>query len=235
MKETVFNALKNYVPPEGWGGHLFLLPEQAMKDIHSFIVENRLHNCIELGTGFGATTCMIADAVRELEQGQVITIDKWLHQPVNVKVLMAHVGLPENSVEAIADELGYNWYLAEVIAAQTKEDQCTPLFDFCLLDGAHEWAPDALAFFLIAKLLKPGAWIVVDDLDFNLRMIPNWRESHGNHTDRELDDFQMRKVFDLVVRQHPDFTDFKVTHNGRIGWARKKFPEPLKKRWFNLF
>ncbi len=235
MREETFNALKSYVPPEGWGGHLFLLPEQAMKDIHSFIVENRLHNCIELGTGFGATTCMIADAVRELKQGKVITIDKWLHQPVNVKVLMAHVGLPENSVEAIADELGYNWYLAEIIAAQTKEDQCTPLFDFCLLDGAHEWAPDALAFFLIAKLLKPGAWIAVDDLDFNLRMIPNWKESHGNHTDRELDDFQMRKVFDLVVRQHPDFTDFKVTHNGRIGWARKKLPEQPKKRWFNLF
>jgi len=31
-----------------------------------------------------------------------------------------------------------------------------------------------------------------------------------------LDDFQTRKVFDLVVRQHPDF---KVIHNEWIGWA----------------
>jgi hypothetical protein len=39
-------------------------------------------------------------------------------------------------------------------------------------------------------------------------------------------------VFDLLVRQHPDFTDFKITHNGRIGWARKKsIDKQIKPFW----
>ena len=78
MREKIFNALKSYVPPEGWGGHLFLLPEQAMKDIHSFIVENRLHNCIELGTGFGATTCMIADAMTKIAMSDCAVAERLL-------------------------------------------------------------------------------------------------------------------------------------------------------------
>jgi hypothetical protein len=89
------------------------------------------------------------------------------------------------------------------------------------LDGAHEREPDALAFTLVAKLLKPGAWIVLDDINFNLRMVPNWKEDFPTYTDRELDTFQVKMVYTLLVEQHPFFSDFKVTHHGRIGWARK--------------
>lgn len=222
MLDQTFDALKAYTPPEGWKGHLFLLPEQVMRDIHQFILDNKLANCIELGTGFGATTCVMADAVTQLPQGKVTTIDQWFHQPVNVDVIRQHVGLPKDSIEIIADRQGYNWYLADLLQKNIKDNQPLPQFDFCLLDGAHEWEPDALAFYLIARFIKPGGWIVIDDLDFKLRMISNWQESHPNHSDRELDTYQMQRVFDLVVTQHPDFQDFKITHNGRMGWARKK-------------
>lgn len=175
-----------------------------------------------MGTGFGATTCVLGAAVEELGRGHVVTIDMYLHQPVNVKVLLDHAHLDPQLVEVVADKLGYNWYLADLIQQQTHNDVCKPLFDFCLLDGAHEWEPDALAFQLIANLLKPGAWIALDDINFNLRMIPNWRETHGHYSDRELDTFQIKMVYDLMVRQHPDFCDFRLTHGGRIGWARKR-------------
>jgi hypothetical protein len=149
------------------------------------------------------------------------TVDMYLHQPVNVKVLVQYLGLNEKFLKVVVDPLGYNWYLAEHIKQQTHHGICQPLFDFCLLDGAHQWNPDALSFFLIAKLLRPDAWIVLDDINFNLRMIPNWRDTHGSYTDRELDTCQIGMVYDLDVRQHPEFTDFHITHNGRIGWAKK--------------
>ena len=95
------------------------------------------------------------------------------------------------------------------------------MFDFCFLDGAHEWQPDALAVFLAVKLLKPGGWFVLDDLDFNLRSMPTWKESHGHLSDRELDTYQISMVWNLVARQHPELTAFKETEGGRIGWARK--------------
>lgn len=62
----------------------------------------------------------------------------------------------------------------------------------------------------------------MDDVNRNLRMLPYWRETHGHCSDRELDAFQIKMVYDLIVRQHPDFYDFRLIHGGRIGWARKK-------------
>jgi len=220
--DTVLERLYAYQPPEGWGGHIFLLPEQVMRDIYQLVLDEKLTQCLELGTGFGATSCAICAALEEKGEGQLTTIDRYLHQPVNVQVLMKHVGLDLKYLNIVADELGYNWYMADLLKHQVENRESEPLFDFCLLDGAHEWEPDALAFTLVHPLLKPKAWMLIDDLNFNLRMIPNWQESHGTHTDKELDTFQMRMVYDLVVKQHPEFEDFNITHNGRIGWARKK-------------
>ena len=217
----IYNRLQSYQPPDGWPGHIFLLPKDVMEDIYKFIISHKLRSVIELGTGYGATTCVIASALQEIGGGKIITIDKYLHQSVNIKVLMQYVGLKEEQIEVVVDELGYNWYMADLIKKQTIEGNCSPIYDFCLLDGAHEWEPDALAFTLVAMLLKPGAWIALDDVNFNLRMVPNWKEDFPNYSDRELDAFQVNMVYSLIVEQHPDFYDFQVTHKGRIGWARK--------------
>ena len=223
--DLVLERIHSYQPPEGWGGHIFLLPEPVMRDIYQLVLDEKLTQCLELGTGFGATSCAICAALDEMGEGQLTTIDKYFHQPVNVQVLMQHIGLDLKYLNIVADELGYNWHMAELLKQQLENPKTVSLFDFCLLDGAHEWEPDALAFYLVNPLLKPGAWMLVDDLDFKLRMIANWQESHGNYSDRELDTFQMRMVYDLVVKQHPDYEAFDVTHNDRIGWARKKVQE----------
>jgi predicted O-methyltransferase YrrM len=152
--------------------------------------------------------------------GKVTTVDLRFNIPVNAAVLKAHLGIGDE-LEPVADPLGYNWYLADLITKQTVNGTCEPLFDFCFLDGAHEWQPDALAAFLALKLLKPGGWFVLDDLNFNLRSMPTWKESHGHLSDRELDTYQIAMVWNLVVRQHPDLTGYKETEGGRIGWAQK--------------
>jgi len=221
MLEQTLAALKSYPIPQNWQANLFLMPEQVMRDLHQFILDHNIQNCIELGTGFGATTCVMADALQQTG-GKLITVEMHLPEQVNVKTLMAHVGLSEDKVEIVIDTLGYNWYLPELIAKHSEHHICTPLFDFCLLDGAHEWEPDALAFFLVDKLLKPKAWIAIDDLNFNLRMVENHREIFKGYTDRELDCFQMHNVYTLTVLQHYGFENFHVTHEGRIGWAQKK-------------
>lgn len=63
---------------------------------------------------------------------------------------------------------------------------------------------------------------MLDDLNFHLRSIENWQDSHGHLSERELDTDQVGMVFDLVVRRHPAFGNFRVTHDGRIGWAQKR-------------
>ncbi len=218
--QDVLSRLKSFQPPEGWRGGLFLLPEGAMREVYESVLRDA-SSCIELGTGFGATTCVIAAALQEKSAGRVVTIDMIRHAPVNVELVSQYVGL-RDLIDIVVDPLGYNWHLAERIRAASTTGECIPEFDFCLLDGAHEFLPDALAFTLVAKLLKPGGTLVLDDVNFHLRQVPNWADFFANRSDRELDTEQIRMVWDLLVRQHRDFEAFRLTQEGRVGWARKK-------------
>lgn len=219
--ETILERLKSYRVQGDWPPTIFLLPEGAMRDIYDCVVANELRSGIELGTGLGATSCVIAAALEEVGGGRVVTIDKTLHMPANANVLKEYTGIGD-SLEFVLEPLGYNWYLADLIAKQTSDDVCEPIFDFCLIDGAHEFEPDALAFTLVAKLLKPGGWVVFDDINFYLRSMSFWQQTHGHLSDRELDTCQIGMVYDYIVKQRPDFTGFLITENGRVGWARKR-------------
>ena len=74
----------------------------------------------------------------------------------------------------------------------------------------------------MAHLLRPGATLLLDDINFHLRLAPGWESFFSDRSDRELDTEQVRMVWDLLVRTHPDFTDFRLTQDGRLGWARKR-------------
>jgi len=218
--EAVMKALREFRTPPNFPANIFLLPEGGMSKIYAHIVRYRLKNCLELGSGFGATSCVMGAAAEEIG-GEVTTIDL-LRPAVNAEMLKAHCGLGD-SLHCIVDSLGYNWWLADLIERQTQDDgTSTALFDLVFIDGAHEWQPDALAALLAVKLLRPGGWLVLDDLNFNLRMIPNWHETHGTYSDRELDCFQIERVWRLVVTQYPELGQFKITDGGRIGWCQKK-------------
>jgi SAM-dependent methyltransferase len=225
---TVIDKLKSYKLDSDFFSTIFLLPEGAMRDIYDCIVDNRLVSCLELGSGHGATSCVIGAAVAETG-GQATTIDMCLHQPANAKTLKEHVGLG-SELEVVIDPLGYNWWLADLLKKQLVDGVYQPLFDFVFLDGAHEWQPDALAAQLAVHLLKPGGWLVLDDLNFVIRSMPRWKDSHGHLSDRELDSYQVGMVWDLVIRQHAELEKFRVTECGRVGWARKVAGAPAPRR-----
>ncbi|WP_071517598.1 class I SAM-dependent methyltransferase [Geitlerinema sp. PCC 9228] len=219
---TIWQRLQSYEIGGFWPESIFLLPEDAIADIYEFVASHQLHWGLELGCGFGTTSCVMAAAVAANGGGKVVACDRQLYESVNPYRLQEHTQVGD-TLEVAIEPLGYNWYLADLIAKQTQDNICTPIFDFCFLDGAHQWETDGLAFALVAKLLKPGGWIVFDDLNFVLRgCIPNWREEFGHLSDRELDTPQVEMVYELLVKQHPDFTDFAITHGGRMGWARKR-------------
>jgi predicted O-methyltransferase YrrM len=218
--DAVLGRIKEYPVPEGWPGHLFLLPEAVMRDLYDSVIAGKRVACLELGTGFGATSCVLAAAMQETG-GKVVTIDMFRHRPVGADLVAEFVGV-EKHLDVVAEALGYNWWLADRIKERSASGTCSPMFDFCLLDGAHEFEPDALAITLATRLCKPAGTIVLDDLNFRLRDVPNWSGAFKGKTDRELDSYQIGLVWDLIVRPHPDLEDFRVTHDGRIGWARKK-------------
>jgi hypothetical protein len=74
------------------------------------------------------------------------------------------------------------------------EVHADPIYDFCYIDGGHSWDVSGFGFFLVEKLVRPGGWLLFDDLDWTYeRMIgpegnppscaecPKKRYQHGRY------------------------------------------------------
>ena len=200
---------------------IVLLTEDTLREIYQCIVATRAKDCLELGTGFGATACVMAAAIDEIGGGTVTTVDHMDRQPVGVTHLARITGMTKY-LHPVVIERGYNWFLLQMLRERTNGARCEPCFDYCYLDGAHEWEPDALAALLLPRLLRPGGWLMLDDLNYRFRGTetgPNATRAHWSN--EELDTAHVGMVFDLLVTTHPDLELFMLSNTGHIGWARK--------------
>lgn len=84
--DDIMGRLHAVVPPDGWPG-VFLLPEAVMRDLYEHVVTRRARRCLELGTGYGATTCVLAAALEEFGGDTVVTVDMFGGGPIDVRVL----------------------------------------------------------------------------------------------------------------------------------------------------
>jgi predicted O-methyltransferase YrrM len=211
--QKVYELLSRFRTPQN-ESVLFLLAEGTAREIYDCVVATDAKAPLELGTGYGTTTCIIAAALDEIGGGTVTTVDNIERNPISVNVLARHTGL-SNYIEPVRGD--YVEYLR-----RRRQQKPMPLIDFCFLDGAHEWDPDAVAAYFVGTLLRPGGWFVLDDLDFKLRGCqPDWEHVFADRSEEELDANQVRQVYDQVVCMRQDFGDFTVADGGRTGWARK--------------
>ncbi len=200
------------------GGWYVVLAERSLRQIYQHILATGATNCLELGTAFGGTSCIMAAAVEEIGGGLVTTIDHMVRQPVGVGELAQLTGLAQ-FIRAVDIKAGYNWFLLGILQQQIRGDSYDPCFDFCFLDGAHFWEPDALATLLVTKLLRPGGWLLMDDLHWKPRHHPGWANAFSHLSDEEINTSQIGMVYDLLVKTHPDLESFTLTDS--TGWARK--------------
>jgi len=190
------------------------------EEISRFILENNVRNILELGFAHGASTCYMAAALAEAGGGSIVTIDLERARTLkpSMETSLAKCGL-QDTVTVYYEQSSYNWRLMRFLEADPM-----PRFDFCYLDGAHSWETDGFAFFLVDRLLKPDGWILFDDLEFTWESLS---PKHGHERwfksiPRELRVTpQVRKVYDLLVKNHPGYGDFRLTRNGWWVYARK--------------
>ena len=125
----------------------------------------------------------------------------------------------------------YTWFLKEQVESRSDgSGNCEPLYDFCFLDGQKNWTVDGLAVFLIEKLLRPGGWLLMDDLGWTyspFREGVHYSINIGALSEKERTEPHMRAVFDLIVKQHPAFTELRIQDEW-FGWARKQPGQPRK-------
>ena len=178
--------------------------------LYDLVLEARPREVLELGFAHGVSTCYLAGALDEIGGGRITTVDRDLSaacQP-SAEELLDDLGL-RRSVEIVRVPSCYTWFLRD----QLREDP-NPRYDLCFLDGSKDWTVDGLAFFLVDRLLREGAWLVLDDYSW---VAPGPRPRWRGGEDREA---HVREVFDLLVRPHPDYSEFRVVDE-EVALARK--------------
>lgn len=187
--------------------------------ITDFILKNNFKNILELGFRHGVSTCYMAAALDELNMnGHITTIDlaNAKEASPNIDELLNDLNLYKY-VTVFYEPSGYIWRLMKML-----EKDNNPRFDFCYLDGAHDWATDGFAFFLVDKFLKPGGWIIFDDIDWSFERSPALKDTEfvKKMSPEERSTHQVRKVYELLVKTHPNYESFKV--DGSWAYVQKK-------------
>ena len=211
----------------------FMSPEQG-RLVYDHVRTTRPAAVLELGTAHGVGAAYLAAALEDNGAGRLTTVDfaGAAYDPAPEAVL-ARAGVARAG--AIVREFSsYTWWLKEQVQARSdRARQRRAAYDFVYLDGAKNWTIDGLAVVLVEKLLRPGGWLLMDDLDWTYAHDPG-REATDGIVHRELSEPErtephLRAVFELIVAQHPSFTEVQVQDEW-WGWARKAPGEPRRSR-----
>jgi predicted O-methyltransferase YrrM len=199
-------------------------PRQGRR-IYDHVRATRPVEILELGTSYGVSAAYMAAALDENGgAGRVTTVDHVRsNSPDELISRLEPTVAGRIDFVRIADS-SYTWWLKERLAECTDADGCTePFYDFCFLDGAHNWTIDGLAVVLVERLLKPGAWLLLDDLDWIYRSDPHGMRQRGVFfplSDAERAQPHIRDVFELLVKPNTAFAEMRV-EDDRWAWARK--------------
>lgn len=201
-----------------WTGVPYMRLRQATF-LRDFLREHQLTELLELGFFQGKSTAFFAAMLEEMGEGHITSCDlanAAMREP-SIHDLIEDLGL-EHRVTAHFATRSFTWDLCKMLERPTP-----PQFDFCYIDGAHTWDGTGFAFLLVDLLLKPGGWVVFDDLDWTIaaseeRSGPkkNW----ASYDDDEKGAPQVRKAFELLVPSR-GYTDIHEEKSFRWGIARK--------------
>lgn len=182
-------------------------------EIHQFVRKHGFENCLELGFAWGVGAIYIASALEANGKGHLTSVDMPYEERRAIvgQELLARGGLASR-VDVVLEDGGYNWFLHRKLKEQTRDGRIEPLYDFVFLDGAHTWLEDGLALLLVERLLKPGGWILLDDLAW----LPTARTDFPEH---QRSFSHVKDIWDLLVVPNPAFDGMRTDRY--IGWARK--------------
>jgi predicted O-methyltransferase YrrM len=187
----------------------------AGEELHEFVREHRFERCLELGMAHGGSAVYIASALEANGAGHLDSVDLHIAKervpPATETLKRAAL---EHRVTLHYEDTSYTWFLHDKLREQLRDgERIEPLYDFVFIDGAHTWDVDALAFALVDRLLKPGGWILLDDLDWNIG------DSDTTLPQVQRDLPHVREIWELLALTPPQYDEFRT--DGQWGWLRK--------------
>lgn len=180
-----------------WGRLKYMNLEQA-RFLRDFIRTHDLRDLLELGFFHGKSTAYMAAILEELGRGHITTMDLEAakkRRPPIARVL-SELRLTHR-VTPVYSHRSFTWDLRGLLAESPG-----PRFDFCYIDGAHTWDGTGFSFLLVDLLLKPGGWVVFDDLDWSIvksRAAMKNMDRYAAYSDEEKNAKQVRDVWRILV------------------------------------
>ncbi len=205
------------------------IDEAAARFLYDLIVREKPTRILELGIAHGTATCYMAAALDEVGAGRIVSVDLLeageLFSPSPEQQLF-QLGLDQN-VRIVRMQTGYTWFLHDEIRRLTEGDLCKPEYDLCIIDGPKNWTIDGCAFFLVDKLLKDTGWIIFDDYfwtyaEADTRRVATDGITHRRLSEEERHTPQVKEIFELLVRQHPHYSNLAVYSDWGWAVARKR-------------
>lgn len=196
------------------------MPPERGKLIYEFVRERKPLRILELGFAHGVSSCYMAAALQENGEGHITTIDSVVAKTrvPDIVAVLEKAGL-SSFVTAVYAERSYTWELMKLLEKNTVNGVTTPIFDFLFIDGGHTWDSDGFSFLLADRLLRPGGWVLFDDVIWTPSVCAGeaWVDAMPAE-EREV--AHVEKIFNLLVVPHPDYDSFEF--DGTWAWARKK-------------
>jgi len=192
--------------------------------IRDFVVKHGVRDILEIGFYHGKSSAYFAAMLEDLGEGHLVTIDleNAREREPSIDQLLSTLGLAHRVTPVFA-ERSYTWELGKMIRATPR-----PQFDLCYFDGGHTWDATGFGFLLVDLLLRPGGWIIFDDLEWTIESaIPSMAKVPAHWLDCSADEQAtpaVRMVFDILV-PHLGYTDRRSVNSGQWGVARKPHAE----------
>lgn len=155
-------------PEAPWDGGHYALPEHTQRPLSvsraeafflaNFAVLSGAENVLEIGTGFGYSTCWLAYGVRTNHpQGHVITVDDWSEGHLN--------GLGRETAKALWQQTGVSDAVSS-ITGRTPEvlEGSFPVFDLVFVDGEHRKGQPEKDYLAVRQMISSDGAIVFHDV-----------------------------------------------------------------------
>jgi predicted O-methyltransferase YrrM len=179
--------------------------------LRDLILSKNLQNLCELGHYHGKSSAYLASILSERGSGKLTTYDllATVVKP-GINDLLSEFNL-QQYVDIIISREGYIWDLAKRIQNNPENK-----FDFCYIDGGHTFESTGLGFVLVNILMKPGGYIVFDDVKWTINNSPVLFNFYKNLSDEQKNANGVEMVCDLIIPHHGYEL---IENNTELNWA----------------
>jgi predicted O-methyltransferase YrrM len=188
--------------------------------MRDFIQDQRVSDILEIGFFQGKSSAYFAAILEDLGRGHLMTIDKQnakKHNP-NILDVLSSLGLALRVTPVFAVR-SHTWELGKLIRQSPR-----PQFDMCYFDGGHTWDVTGFGFMLVDMLLKPGGWIIFDDLDWTIassvKRSPDRKDRYKKYSRDERSAPGVRMVFESLLPYYR-YENMREDKSVKWGFAQK--------------